>query len=64
MGEMLQHVILIPDGEKSTSNIAHLVKKRKKSDAEPSVEVSNGEAAKKPHVEEVTANGNGHVNGH
>ena len=43
-----------------------LVKKRKKSEseAEAGTVATNGDAAKKPHIEAVATNGNGHTNGH
>ena len=49
-----------------TTNISHLVKKRKKSESEAeaaSGAAENGDLAKKPHVEAVASNGNGHTNG-
>ena len=48
-----------------TTNISHLVKKRKKSEseAEAGTVATNGDAAKKPHIEAVATNGNGHTNG-
>ena len=55
--------LIVPDSGQPT-NITHLVKKRKKSESDADAgSAVNGDAAKKPHVEVVPANGNCHSNG-
>ena len=55
---------LFPDSSKTTTSISHLVKKRKKSDEvkEEETNGTNGDVAKKPHMEGEVAT-NGHSNG-
>lgn len=53
------------DSSKTTTSISHLVKKRKKSEepAEVVTNGTNGDVAKKPHIENEAATTNGHSNG-
>jgi hypothetical protein len=58
--------IVFPEPSKAASSISHLVKKRKKSDDTAEVVANgetNGDAAKKPHIEGEEVSTNGHTNG-
>ena len=62
---MIISYLIFSDSAKTTTSISHLVKKRKKSDdvAETATNGTNGDVAKKPHIEGEAAATNGHTNG-